>query len=407
MQLKPKPWTHHHAHRLFHISMGLCFGFAALVLVAGMGTYWVTAGAVSSVSQDLDITATVAGINPGPVTPPSTSGSRVPVPSANPTITITAEPQGLVPQRNITAGGNTVPAYVFDTRRPAFSGTTSVSNGLIFIYIEGPRNVNTTARASADGKWLWQSPDQLPFGTYAITAVVYDSYNLTNSASAKTYFIIQTPPAQPGQPAQPGKPSQPGGSGSGNGTPGQPGTPSEPGSPEQPPVIPAGNLNTVFGIFYEILPQYKSIETGGQIISWVTLVSNADQSVANQDITYQVISPDNKVVLQTTDTVSFSKQVQYMKTFNIAPMTPPGTYTIRISSKYNGIESMASDTFVLREAQAPIAAIGQGPAVIWSLLILLLILFLILVIIAYRYVRRHTRELEGYNAPESTAPPTI
>jgi hypothetical protein len=383
--IRPQPWTHHHVHRLYHLSMAICFGFVSLVIVAGMAV-GIYAKAENPQSDAISITASVEGINPGEITPTPT-GSKPPVSTTNPTITIVAEPQGEVPTQPL--GNNT--AYVFDQRKPIFSGTTSVSNGIVFLYVQGPMKLNSTVQAGPDGKWLWQSPDLLPEGNYLITAVVYDSYNLNRYATAHAYFIIDLPgpPAKPGQPGYPGTP----------GVPGQPGTSIPPTNPEQPPVVPQAP-SKIFGIFFKIMDQYKVVETGSFLKAWVTLVSNNEKQINNQQIHYTIISPRGRVILDTTDTVSFTNQSQYQKTFNIAPQTPTGKYTIRVSSTYSGIESVVSDTFFLKNPPFVAAVAPQGPAIVWSLLLLLLLLFLVLVYLAYRYVRHHSREL---NQPASAA----
>lgn len=392
MQLRPQPWTHHHVHRLYHLSLGICFGFAAFVMVAGMATFWMQAGAYElSDSGAVSISATVAGINPGPTS--SGSGPK-PVQTKNLSVTIQAEPLGQITSTTIGSGNQAVSAYVFNSVRPSFSGTTSVSNGIVFIHIDGPVIINSTARATANGYWSWQSSDALPVGTYLITVSVFDSYDLTRSANAKAYYLIEIPeqPIDPGQPSQPGQPGMPG-------TPGQPtqsGTPSAPPTSEGPPAIPPSEVSSnLFGVFFQIQTQYKTTEVGQKVVAWVTLVSNTDAELRNQDVRYTVTSPQGKIILDTTDTVSFSKQLQYMKSFNIAPQTPTGMYTVRVSSTYNGIESVVTDTFTLKQPLASVGVSQQGPAVIWSLLILLFLLFLVLVIIAYRYVRHHTKALNA------------
>ncbi len=389
IQIRPQPWTHHHAHRLFHLSMGICFGFAALVMVAGMGAFWMNANADTVVDHDLLITATVGGVNPGPIDTGGSSGSRPPASTANPSITIAAEPQGQVPRIVLGAGSNTVSAYAFNTLKPSFSGTTSVSNGIIFIYVEGPRILNSTARASTNGIWSWQAPDPFPVGTYTIVATVYDSYDLTKSASTKEYFTITNPavPVEPGAPVTPTTPGtgKPGGSGTGND-----------GGTTTPPVTPpVVNPNKVFGIFFEILDKYKTVQAGTKTVGWVSLVSNLERPIKDQEVKYIVTSPEGKVILESSDLVSFSKLSQFLKEFTLAPLTQPGEYTLRISSTYNGIESVSSDKFTVTAAPTAATVAPQGVAIIWSLLILLLILFLVLMIIAYRWVRHHTRQLDG------------
>jgi hypothetical protein len=375
MQYRPQPWTHHHVHRLYHLSMGICFSFVVLALIGGM-TFGMRASATDIVvSHDLHVSATVEGINPGPIEPPpSNGGSKPPVATVNPTVTIVAEPQGHVPTRPL--GNNT--AYVFNDPRPIFSGTTSVPNGIVFLYIQGPVQLNSTAPANTAGQWLWQSPDNLPPGNYLITAVVYDSYDLTRYGTTHAYFIVGA------------KGSNPGSGGTGPGSNGS-------GGSEGPPIVEPIQPGKVFGLFFQILDQYKVVETGGELKAWVTLVSNNAKQITNQEVDYSVTSPTGRTILETKDMISFSKESQYLKTFNIAPNTPPGKYIIRAVSTYNGIQSVASDTFYLKQAPFVASVAPQGPAIIWSLMLLLLLLFLLLVYITYVYVRHHTRELNNEN----------
>lgn len=383
------------------MTLGMCFGFAALVVIAGMGAFWMNAGAATVTDQgDVTISANVGGVNPGPIDPGGGGGYRPPVSTINPTVTIVAEPQGQIPRVVIGSGINQVAAYAFNTGKPAFSGTTSVSNGIVFLYIEGPRSLNSTALATANGRWYWESPDTLPVGTYSIVATVYDSYDLTKSASTKEYFTIIIPiiPGEPVVPIEPGTPSDPstGGPGTNPGT--GPGT-----GTEEPPVIPpTAGTDKVFGIFLEVLKQYETVQAGTKTIAWVSLVSNLDKPITNQEIKYSVTSPQGKVILESSDIVSFSKLSQFIKDFTIAPLTMPGEYVLRVSSTYNGIESVSSDKFTVTQAPASASVAPQGAAVIWSLLILLLILFIILMLIAYRWVRHHTRQLDEPERPLTT-----
>jgi hypothetical protein len=414
MRLYPKQWTHHHAHRLFHISVGLCFAFVALTILAGMLVVWVGAHAQSQ-GDLLDISAVVIGINPGPITHGTTSGSVPRGPSANPTITILAEPQGQIPQAPLPIGQMVFPAYVFPTGNPTFSGQTSVPNGLIFLTIQGPQPFNSTALASSTGNWLWQSPLTLAPGTYFIRATVYDPNDLSKSGTASTYFIISAPaptivPPIPGTPtAPPAAPPQPGTTPPVNSSPGSvPGQGSQPPtSPTPTPEVPAGPIKPIpttptdqgFGIFLEILKDYKSISVGNHIVVAITLVNkNSDQEIPNQVINYQVIAEDGSVIMESSDTVSFSQISRYLKTILTAPGTKPGTYRLIVSSTYRGITSTASDTFVLRPAvPTPTPPGPSQPVILWSALAGLLLLFLLLIAIAYYQVIIVSRHIKEHN----------
>lgn len=390
MKLRPEYWTHHHTHRLFHISLGICFGFIAITLVGGMTTALFNATADGTPkSGDITVTALVSGVNPGPISGGSTGGSKppAPAPTANPTISIVAEPQG-----QITTRSN---AYVFTNSYPAFSGFASVPNGLVFLKIEGQAILNSTTQATSNGYWYWKSPESLPVGSYQITAAVFDSYDLTRSGNAKANFVIEIPNQLPDSESLPPS-SQPS-------TPGSSGSIPAPTTPELPPMptLPTSpTINALFGVFLRVLPDYKTVVPGTSVVTAVSLVSNSKVSeVVNQDLQFKVMSPKGQVILETTDTVSFSKHSDYLKTFNIAPATPPGQYTISITATHSGVTSVASDTFEIT-ASAPVVGSqtnpnipAQWPALVWALLIMLVLMFIVLTIVAYHQVQHHSGEL--------------
>lgn len=376
MQIGHKNLSHHHVHRPYHISMGLCFAFIVLTIVAGMVTVWMQAGAdATPKSGTMTVTAIVGGINPGPISsggsPAASSGNQIP------TITIHAEPYGQVPQQPVFIGQNTVPAYAFPTTNPAFSGQASVGNSLIFLAISGPQNFNSTALAGNDGKWFWQSPEKLKPGTYLIVATVYNANDLTKFSTAKAYFVI----AQQGT----GEPTTP---------PGVPGG----GEPSEQPGE-SGLGKPIFGIFFEVLKEYKKVMVGKEIITAITLVNNNPKvEVQNQEIEYKVIGVDGKIIMESKDIVSFSSISRFLKTIITAPRTKPGIYTIQVTSTYQGITSTASDTFILEpNLFGDEDPYDTSPMVLWSALAGLLLLFLFLVLVAYHQVRLVTRHIHEHN----------
>ncbi len=380
----PKPWTHHHTHRLYHMSVGLCFAFAALAMIGTMATVWLQAEA-NPVSHNVTISANVAGVSPGPVDPGGSSGSHInPQQTSNPTISIVAEPQGTIPVVNS--------AYVFSQQRPTFSGVTSVPNGLVFVTIRGAGELNSTTQATGAGQWSWQSPINLGEGSYTIRVAVFDSFDLTRSGSAQVAFVVDVPADQIPLPSGVPPTSQPPGSG---GLP-KPQTPAIPSEPSFPPILtPEPDL--MFGLFFKILDKYKYVTAGENVSGAVSLVSNLQRQISNVEVKYVVTAPDGSPIVVTTDTLSFSKHSQFLKTFLTAPLTKPGDYTVTLTATYEGVPSVASDTFRII---APVSGGGtitdkQKPVIIWSLLGLLWLLFIVLVIIAYRRIRHHTREIRG------------
>lgn len=295
---------------------GLLFAVAVIGMCASSIARWpqVQAAQVSD-SHSIGVSAVVGGVNPGPVDSGGSSGS-VPTPTKKPTITIIAEPKGQVPQQGS--------AYVFTGIKPAFSGTTSVPNGLIFLQITGPNSLNSTVQADGQGNWFWQAPLVLPSGSYTIVATVYDSFDLTRFASVRANFIVQ--PAQSPDGSNEGQPSE---------------------QPSFPSVPPTNGGNQQFGVFLQISDEYKYVIAGNPIVGLVSLITNSGQAVANQDILYTIISPTGEVILQSTDTMQFSKQLRFLKTFTTAPNTLVGEYTVQVTSTYKGITSVASDTFHL------------------------------------------------------------
>lgn len=377
MKIRPKKWSHHHVHRLYHISMGLCFVFIVLVIITGMVAFWLQAKADDNLPKTkiVNITAQVGGINSGPIS----EGNVVPVAPGKqiPTVTIYAEPYGQVPQKPLVLNGQTVPAYAFGVANPAFSGQASAGNSLLFISVQGPTSLNSTALAGNDGKWLWQSPQTLLPGTYLITVTVYNQNDFSKFSTAKTWFTVS--PVAGGQ------------SGSGASS----GENSHPGVVDQPVVG-----KPLFGIFFEVLKEYKKINVGDKVVAAITIVRNgSNEQVQNQIIEYKVVGVDGAVIMESKDSVSFSQMSRFLKTILTAPKTKPGVYTVIVTSTYQGIISTASDTFVLEDVlpgtSSTIASPESAPVILWGALVGLLLLFLFLVLVAYHQVRlvsRHIRE---------------
>lgn len=374
------------------MSLGFCFAFAALAMIGTMATVWLNVGA-----EDVQVTATVSGVTPGPVEPGSgaSGGSAPPKQTANPTITIVGEPRG---QISVRSG-----YYIFEASNPAFSGLTSVPNGLVFVTVLGKTELNSTTQAGANGNWYWESPVSLPNGSYSIRVAVFDSYDLTRSGSAQASFIVESkdPQGEVIPPVSP--PTIPSGAPSVPPAPGTPGTPAEPAVPpiELPPSL-------LFGVFFNVLDEYKYVTVGEKVVGQIVLLSNSDQQIASQDVHYKVYDPNDKVVLESTDTVSFSKKAQIQKTFFTAPRTPPGDYTIEVSSEYQGVTSVTSDTFRLilpvsgggTIDQSPVSPpqVSRSPVVMWTLMVLLALLFIALAFFAYRHMRHHHQQLQNQPA---------
>jgi|GEM_PF-3455596 len=371
MQLAPKPWTHDHTHRLFHISLGLCFAFIAGTFSAGLVVAWMqTSASTTPVSHNVAIRAQVGDVEPGPTetgpngsTPvPSPTLLQVPVP-ANPWVTVSAvaahnqvvqTPQGQV----------AMPA--FDTRRPVFAGATNISNALIFIQVSSQNVIYSTAIADSQGQWRWQAPEDLAVGIHKIYVTARDQDNSAVFASAALDFYVN--PASPSE------------------------TPK--------PITPVtGLLKGLFGIFVSIPDQYKIVPPGSSVVADLRFFSGGSGDGGPQDIQYIMVGPDNDIVFEVTETIPPGKELAFRKTFITHPNARPGVYRIIVKTPRLENVAVASDTFEIRPLPGQEGSLQRNiyvTPVALGLMASLLLLFVFLTALTYHRVWKLTHTIKKH-----------
>lgn len=388
MKLQPEQWTHHHIHRLYHLSIALCFSFVTMAVSVGLMTSQSPARADSiSGTNDVSIMASVPEISPGPIVPGGGGGGGGCVPNCTPpgtglqTITIIPEPRGQIPQKEYMQNGQNIRLYTFPTQYPSFSGTTSIPNALIFLIINTNPPLYSTARATSSGQWIWLSPVVLSNSLYNISVTAQAPTDDTVFARANLDFAVATTSQQQ-------KPQ-----GGGTGTTANP--PSGSGASH------SGPLN----IFLEIPGLYKTINAGQKVLANIELVNNDPKHTpAPQDIAYRIENAQHETILEATDTVTLDKSVNFSKTFLTNPGARSGEYTVigKIENKMS--TAAASDTFTIRELKHPVTSGSNASKFIdWIQIlgIIILLLFALIAAIAYHNAHlisraiRHEQELHA------------
>lgn len=373
--VRPKPWTRHHTHRLFHISLGLVFAYIIGMLSAGLVVAWWQVSA----SDEVTISARIGDVEPGPTVIGGGGSGGGPVPIANPPVTEPTQPieepkvdlESLMPdaqQQVIDSPAGPIKVYIFNTRRPPFKGVTSMPFALIFLEVHSDFVLHGTAQADEKGRWQWYPPEDIAPGPHKLLVTTVDPNNPARVARASLDFYIET-----------NAPSK---------------TPK--------PIVPVSNafFKELFGIFLTIPSQYKAVAAGDNVVADLRLYSQGD--TVTKDIKYSVVGPDNDVVLEVSETLPLGEEIAFKKTFITHPGARAGTYTIHVKVPNLINTAVASDKFLILSPPTGLAgtSVPTTPLMI-EMLLALLLLFIVLTIFAYRRVLVLTRRIREQNLVHS------
>ncbi len=350
MRTHPKQWTHHHTHRMYHLSLGVCFSFIAATLLWGSTLAWWQAQA-----DNLAISAIVGGINPGPTVITGSGDSHPPAPQpapAPPKVNIDLPSQ--LPEQEITlAGGEKTLAYVFPTARPGFSGNTNIPNALVFLEIHSDQVIRSTTVADGDGYWQWTAPTDVVSGFHTLTITAQHPEDSTVRAVSTMNFFI---PAEHAPVISP--------------------------SPEllQPDV---GNKASLLDVFVRIPQQSKQIQPGSDVLAQVKLINfGSAGNPVDVPVEYTIENSGGEIIMQIRETVAVATQLAMLKTFYTSPQLAEGTYTIIARAPTTDAIALASDTFQVEGS--PVAVLSHTPPMNYTLIYQILIgLFCLFVLIAY------------------------
>lgn len=383
MEIRPTTWTHHHTHRLFHISQLAAFAFIIASLISGAAMVAEQAR-TQEVSQTeyVRITATVPEIVPGPA---ACCGEGI-LPPLSSQAWVTIAPRSGIP---VIKRGS---IFEFPNSYPAFEGSSNIANALVFLQINGPNNLTSTVALDKDDKWWWQSPVALTPGSYHITATAQSQAEPSIQATADLYFIIPPPlsqqPTQSGQPAPTlGKP------------PGQ-----KAGAPNATPV-PAGQGG--LSVRVEIPEHFKTIAPGDELVIFTTVYRFGVKPKNNMvEIRYRIEDSQHKLIVGATERMPVADKSSIVKSFLTSPLLAQKTYTVIAQINYDNGLAVSSDSFVV-QGKPTVGFIANTKidltALIWAFFALIL-LFCIIAFFEYQKVKLVSMRIRQENEARLAKP---
>lgn len=377
MQARPHQWTHHHTHRLFHLSVFLSFVAIICSVIAGQLLVWVQTNADEIVA----ISANVAGINDNPSSQIIT-GTKLPddFPNVEPKrplkdhlnnskgIFVTAEmaTAGAIYK---TDGKNSKPYWLIDSQYPAFKGLTSVPNTTVYIEIRSPLKVLASIRSDDSGAWSWISPIPLAEGSYYATFAVNNLDNPPTFSGVTIDFVIALSEGAK--------------------------------TPLNPLFTDGGGQNVIVDVQVRVLEQFKVIDQGDEVAARVRLVNlgKADNPV-DVIVHYFIADEANNIILHTSETVAVETRLSLLKTFQTVNNFPPGRYSVIVSVPSSTVIATATDIFEVKAPVTPIAATSKQFPSPGMLLVILLIVFIIFAYIELHQIAGLSQEIAKLRQPQ-------
>lgn len=270
--------------------------------------------------------ASPAPSSPGGIPPPaSPRAPSVVVPSEvgsvlTPTSTIepaTGQEVGSRLAKDANGTDRSIP--VFFSNRPKFSGKTNIPNAEVTFEIEaGDIRIRGKTYTADDGSYSWPAPAfDLP-GLYTIIITVTDptipSLRVTESLDFYLDFEALSKAPAPRSRLR---------------------------SAEDSAVV-----DPLFDVLVAVTQKYKRVLPGEEVIVGVKLLNFGFAGKAvDVPVEYLVEDERGRTVSASSETVAVSTQISLLKTFNTAPNTDPGEYTVIVQVPSRGMRALSSDTF--------------------------------------------------------------
>jgi hypothetical protein len=380
IKLAPASWTPHHTHRIFHISG---FLMAIILLLCAGSVFGSELGAASADSnQELStgVGVTVSEVGTGPISviggggssphtdtaepnsPPSLPAPNSPdAPAAAPVQPGSAEVK-VVPtdpdivQRQIKVNGVSQTQFVFNTQHPKFTGHTNIKNALVGLEIASKFHIRGNVRADSDGNWSWDPVVPVIPDNHTLTVIAVDEFEPQIMTKTIIYFSVELAPGQVVEQTNGGN------------------------------IVDIGNGGNLFDVIVSIPQQFKSINSGDELVAKIKLVNFGSPGHAvDVEVQYVIRNSAGEVIMRTSQTVAVATQLAFLKTFYPAGSLPAGLYTITVSVPSKDLIATATDLFELKaKAAGPVAALPTTPPIDYSILFQILTAMLLLFsLIAY------------------------
>ena len=382
MKTHPHRWSHHHTHRLYHISLLAVFAFALGFAVYGI--FWVLGSSLADNSQSTTsaVSATIEEIAPGTSTPVSTVGlGPLPTPASAPSSTpafiptIELFPANISKQFDFGASGK---VFVLTTSRPVLFGKTNIDSAEIILQISSSTQAPLFITLAADpqGNFNWQAQQDLPDGAYEVQATATSPVNPSVSVETAVTIYISTQVSVPPSAVVPLRPA----------------------SPTAPvPSGPAASARTPL-VFLKISPNTRQVRAGQTVVARLTLQGfGAINKPARVEVEFFITNYTGTVFPAGTETFTVAGRAAFDKDFYAASDARAGEYTITAKVSQPKYTLLASDSFTVR----PTVSAAMVPGVVVVDLTrsvdgftFLGCLFLLLVYYEYRRIHHHSRVIK-------------
>jgi hypothetical protein len=313
MEIQPQTWTHHHVHRLFHLSQLAAYCFIVAALVGGSLSVWQESRAETiSSSGNVTITANVEAVNPGPSVP-SGGGVVYPIPQGPvtpgaPFVTIAPWSDQPLPVQNGQP--------VFPTSYVKFQGSSNIVNALLFLDVTGQKELRSTAYLDSNGNWFWIAPAPLPNGQYTVTVTAKSQADAAIKASASLEFMVQVVAPGPQVPAQPAAP-------------------------------PTKKANAI-DVAVRIPERFKTIRPGDEFIANLDFFQSAPPVTKTEVLVrYRIEDDKHHSLMDDTETLLVPGHLSLIKSFSTSAALAEGQYALIVSVDTGQVITAASDTFAV------------------------------------------------------------
>lgn len=92
--------------------------------------------------------------------------------------------------------------------------------------------------------------------------------------------------------------------------------------------------NSLFDIIVDVPANYRQVAPGGELLTSIKLINVGSAGRVDVFLDYQIIGPENKVVLKKRETVAVETQANFVRTFDIPSDAKPGAYKIFVRNTY-------------------------------------------------------------------------
>ena len=360
--LKPRQWTHHHALRLFHLSLSACLVFAFLAAFIGQASVLseVRAGEVTA-SDILNVTANVGQIQTGPgvITdsgggifnnPAIVSSTTLPILEVAPTLRVSIRPEMITSKKPLDPNFAEKDFIdVTNTQYPEFFGHTNINKAVIYLELNSGVLIRAAVYANENGDWVWKSTEPLRPGKNSLTAVAKNSEAPAVQARAVYDFFLELAGNAPAQVCN------------------------------LPPE--SAQASGLFDVLVRVPNQFRSVMTGDDLIAAIELVSTLKDSIRREVLVeYSIENEQGETIFQSSETLPVVTQISLTKTFRLLPTVPAGKYRLVVKVPSQNALTSSADSFEVKGS--PVLALGTGGRVDVTLVfqtIGLLILFFALI----------------------------